>query len=194
MYDGISQTDVKALKAHYKKLNENKIDFAFYAYSAYEQNSKDLLSLCANEFDMSRSNTYKYIHAGKVIHTSEVSLPYHFSGIALLYKVLENLTHFDKWLSEEGKTLKDMSTREIEKAVKIYYQTFLITEEEKEAQEEVESTVESFVDSAVDIKNKADKLTEKIDNLIEVLQPVTDPAIVKALEIINEMQILIGGK
>lgn len=189
-YENLSTPDVENARDCFKNLNDSSIDFAFYCYSLYEQNPKELMELCSTEFDMSRSTIYKYVHVGRVIQKAEITLPHNFSAIAPLYKVLENLTNFNDWLDTP---LVKMTTREIEKAIKEYYRENVMSEEERQEAETVDSTIESIVDASVDVKNKTDKINEKLSRLIETLQPVKANEITTALEIINEIQLLIGG-
>ena len=189
-YENLSTGDVDNARDCFKNLNDSSIDFAYYCYSLYCQDAKELMTLCANEFDMSRSTIYKYVHVGKVLQTAAITLPHNFSGIAPLYKILENLNNFVEWLDTP---LVDMSTREIETAVKDYYRENVMTEEEKAIEESVDSTIESIVDSTMDVKNKTDKINDKLTELINILTHVDVKEITSALEIINEIQILIGG-
>lgn len=190
-YDNLTQENVEHLKQIFKDLNNSKIEFAKESFLLYEEDSKQLIDLCTNTFDMCRSNIYKYVHAGKVIKFADIKLPENFSSIVPLYRVLENLKHFSEWIDAP---LDTMTSREIEKAVKEYYQHFMLTDEEKETEKNIDDTIENIVDATVSIKNKSEKINEKLNQLIDELQSIDSPEVLNALEIINEIQILIGEK
>lgn len=187
-YKNLNKTDLEKLNHHYLLITQNKLDFAYYARELFEQDRTELMCYCKNELDMTRSSIYNYIHVGEVVMLNRNDLPGDFTSLLYLHQVIHNIDDFVNWCNSNGVGLKDSSSSEIKAAIK-EYKSINSNNDTEESQE----VIDEIVDDNIDIQNKSEKIIEKINELSSILSELDNPELIPALEIVNEIQIIIGG-
>lgn len=188
-YNNLDKKDLDKLNHHYLLIVQNKLDFAYYARELFDQNRAELICYCKNELEMTRSSIYNYIHVGKVIMLNNNDLPGDFTSLLYLHQVIHNMDDFVKWFNdrEEG-LLREATSTQIKAAIKDY-KSIHASSDSEESQE----VLDEIVDDNIDINNKSERIMEKINELSSILSEFDNPDLIPALEIINELQIIIGG-
>lgn len=187
-YNNLDKKDLDKLNHHYLLIVQNKLDFAYYARELFEQNRGELICYCKNELDMTRSSIYNYIHVGEVIMLNNNDLPGDFTSLLYLHQVIHNMDDFVKWFNErEEGLLREATSTQIKAAIKEYKS--IHSSSDTEAQD----VIDEIVDDNIDIHNKSEKIIEKINELSTLLTEFDNPDLIPALEIINELQLMIGG-
>lgn len=189
-YNNLDKNDLKMLHNHYLLIVQNKLDFAYYARELFEQNKAELICYCKNELEMTRSSIYNYIHVGEVIMLNNNDLPGDFTSLLYLHQVIHNMDDFVKWFNErEEGLLREATSTQIKEAIK-EYKSIHSTSDTEESQE----VLDEIVDDNIDIHNKSEKIIEKINELSTILSEFDNPDLIPALEIINELQLMMGGE
>lgn len=188
-YKKLNKMDLEHLNHHFKQIMQHKLDFAYYTRELFEQDRTELMCYCKNELDMTRSSIYNYIHVGEVVMLNRNDIPGEFTSLLYLHQVIHNIDDFVKWYNQrdEGK-LKEATSSEIKLAIK-EYKSINSNNDEEESQE----VLDEIVDENIDIQNKSEKIIEKINELSSILSELDNPDLIPALEIVNELQIIIGG-
>lgn len=188
-YKKLNKTDLEKLNHHYLLIMQNKLDFAYYARELFEQDRTELMCYCKNELDMTRSSIYNYIHVGEVVMLNRNDLPNDFTSLLFLHQVIHNMDDFVDWYNKRGEgTLKEATSTEIKSAIK-EYKSINSNNDAEESQE----VIDEIVDENIEIQNKSEKIIEKINELSSILTELGNPDLIPALEIVNELQIIIGG-
>lgn len=188
-YKNLNKTDLEKLNHHYLLIMQNKLDFAYYARELFEQDRTELMCYCKNELDMTRSSIYNYIYVGEVVMLNRNNLPGDFTSLLYLHQVIHNIDDFVKWFNQRGEgQLKNASSTQIKAAIK-EYKSINSNNDSEESQE----VLDEIVDDNIDIQNKSEKIIEKINELSSILSEFDNPDLIPALEIVNEIQIIIGG-
>lgn len=188
-YKKLNKMDLEKLNHHYLLIMQNKLDFAYYARELFDQDRTELMCYCKNELDMTRSSIYNYIHVGEVVMLNRNDIPGEFTSVLYLHQVIHNIDDFVKWFNQRGEgKLKEATSSEIKSAIK-EYKSINSNNDPEESQE----VIDEIVDDNIDIQNKSEKIIEKINELSSILSEFDNPDLIPALEIVNELQIIIGG-
>lgn len=188
-YKNLNKMDLEKLNQHYMLIMQNKLDFAYYAKELFDQDRTELMCYCKNELEMTRSSIYNYIHVGEVIMLNNNDLPGDFTSLLYLHQVIHNMNDFVKWFNErEEGLLRESTSTQIKEAIK-EYKSIHSTSDTEESQE----VIDEIVDDNIGIHNKSEKIIEKINELSSILSEFDNPDLIPALEIINELQLMIGG-
>lgn len=188
-YKNLNKMDIEKLNQYYLLIMQNKLDFAYYAKELFDQDRTELMCYCKNELNMTRSSIYNYIHVGEVIMLNREDLPGDFTSLLYLHKVIHNMDDFVSWFNQRGEgKLKEATSTQIKEAIK-EYKSIHSSSDTEESQE----VLDEIVDDNIDIHNKSEKIIEKINELSTILSEFDNPDLIPALEIINELQLMIGG-
>lgn len=188
-YKNLNKMDIEKLNQYYLLIMQNKLDFAYYAKELFDQDRTELMCYCKNELNMTRSSIYNYIHVGEVIMLNNNDLPDDFTSLLYLHQVIHNIDDFVKWFIQRGEgKLKEASSTQIKEAIK-EYKSIHSSSDPEESQE----VIDEIVEDNIDIQNKSEKIIEKINELSTILSEFDNPDLIPALEIINELQLMIGG-
>lgn len=188
-YKKLNKMDLEQLNHHFNQIMQHKIDFAYYARELFEQDRTELMCYCKNELDMTRSSIYNYIHVGEVAMLNRNDLPGDFTSLLYLHQIIHNMDDFVKWFNQRGEgKLKEATSTEIKSAIK-EYKSINSNNDAEESQE----VLDEIVDDNIDINNKSERIMKKINELSSILSEFDNPDLIPALEIVNELQIIIGG-